>query len=134
MCCVSTQVTCGCDSISVSDTRLCRAAPQCLLLNVNCLTTYGLIVALRFAASVWHGDKDSAEVGINDDEIFLRLQDLIAEALADGLSVQGALNALSLGAVRLYLRNDIGNPFDVHFLTGIASRRVVSSQAISTII
>ena len=49
--------------------------------------------------------------GINDDEIFLRMQDLLAEAMAEGLSVQGALNALSLGAVRLYLRNDIGNPF-----------------------
>eukprot|EP01045_Picozoa_sp_COSAG04_P026066 COSAG04_NODE_3544_length_2721_cov_2.400076_3_plen_102_part_00 len=49
--------------------------------------------------------------GINDDDIFLRMQDLLAEAMAEGLSVQGALNALSLGAVRLYLRNDIGNPF-----------------------
>ena len=39
------------------------------------------------------------------------MQDLLAEAMAEGLSVQGALNALSLGAVRLYLRNDIGNPF-----------------------
>ena len=52
-----------------------------------------------------------AQKGINDDEIFLRMQDLLAEAMAEGLSVQGALNALSLGAVRLYLRNDIGNPF-----------------------
>ncbi len=39
------------------------------------------------------------------------MQDLLAEAMAEGLSVPGALNALSLGAVRLYLRNDIGNPF-----------------------
>ena len=39
------------------------------------------------------------------------MQDLLAEAMAEGLSMQGALNALSLGAVRLYLRNDIGNPF-----------------------
>ena len=49
--------------------------------------------------------------GINDDDIFLRMQDLLAEAMAEGLSVHGALNALSLSAVRLYLRNDIGNPF-----------------------
>ena len=49
--------------------------------------------------------------GINDDDIFLRMQDLLAEAMAEGLSIGGALNALSLGAVRLYLRNDIGNPF-----------------------
>ena len=48
---------------------------------------------------------------MNDDDIFLRMQDLLAEAMAEGLSMQGALNALSLGAVRLYLRNDIGNPF-----------------------
>jgi hypothetical protein len=47
----------------------------------------------------------------------------LAGAIADGLSVEGASEALSYAAGRLYLRTRTGNPFDVHMHTGLNPRR-----------
>ena len=43
--------------------------------------------------------------------------------MAGGLSVMGACEALSIGAGRRYLRTESGNPFDVHYHTGVNARR-----------
>ena len=48
---------------------------------------------------------------------------LAADALAGGLSVVGACEAQSLGAARRFLRSNTGNPFDVHYHTGMNARR-----------
>ena len=48
---------------------------------------------------------------------------LTADALAGGLSVMGACEAQSVAAARRYLRSDTGNPFDVHYHTGMSARR-----------
>jgi hypothetical protein len=47
----------------------------------------------------------------------------LAEALASGLSLEGAGEALSYGAGLLYLCATTGNPFDVHIHTGLNARR-----------
>lgn len=49
--------------------------------------------------------------------------ELTAGALAGGMSVMGACEAQSVGAARRYLRSNTGNPFDVHYHTGINARR-----------
>jgi hypothetical protein len=48
---------------------------------------------------------------------------LIAEALAGGLSLDGAGEALSIGAAWLFLRSLTGNPMDVHLHTSANLRR-----------
>ena len=48
---------------------------------------------------------------------------MLATALADGLSLEGAGEALSIGAAGLFLRSLTGNPMDVHLHTGINLRR-----------
>ena len=48
---------------------------------------------------------------------------MIVEALAGGLSLKGTAEALSYGAALLHLRTDYGNPFDVHYHTGVNTRR-----------
>jgi len=60
---------------------------------------------------------------MTDDEIFDRLAVKLAEAMAAGMSLDGAVNATSLAAVRLFLRNSVGNPMDVHYITAIGARR-----------
>ena len=60
-------------------------------------------------------------------EDFSRIAPTLAEALAGGLSMQGALHALSLGAATLQLRSDYGNPLDVHMQNGISVRRYLLS-------
>ncbi len=47
----------------------------------------------------------------------------IAKALADGLSMQGAGEALSIGAAGLFMRSLTGNPMDVHLHTSVNLRR-----------
>ncbi len=47
----------------------------------------------------------------------------VAEALAAGLSLGGAGEALSIAAGLLHLRSNSGNPFDVHLHTGVNARR-----------
>lgn len=51
------------------------------------------------------------------------LPEVVAQALAAGLSLEGAGEALSVGAARLFLRSNSANPFDVHLHTGISARR-----------
>ncbi len=48
---------------------------------------------------------------------------LLARALAEGLSLAGAGEALSIGGGLLFLRCSSGNPFEVHIHTGINARR-----------
>jgi hypothetical protein len=48
---------------------------------------------------------------------------MIAEALAGGLSMEGAGEALSIGAAGLFLRSLTGNPMDVHLHTSANVRR-----------
>ncbi|PON19121.1 hypothetical protein C2W62_04410 [Candidatus Entotheonella serta] len=48
---------------------------------------------------------------------------LISRALADGLSLEGCGESLSIGAATLYLRSAKGNPMDVHLHTGVNTRR-----------
>jgi len=52
---------------------------------------------------------------------------LLADAMAEGLSVMGTCEALSIGAGRRYLRTKSGNPFDVHYHTGVNARRYLLS-------
>ena len=47
----------------------------------------------------------------------------LGRALADGLSLEGAGEALSIGAAGLFLRSLTGNPMDVHMHTGVNLRR-----------
>lgn len=56
-------------------------------------------------------------------EDFKAIPALIARELADGLSLEGAGEALSIGAATLYLRSLGGNPMDVHLHTGANNRR-----------
>ncbi|MCZ6890503.1 MAG: hypothetical protein O7H39_18595 [Gammaproteobacteria bacterium] len=52
----------------------------------------------------------------------------MAEALAGGLSLQGAGEALSIGAAAAYLSTSYGNPMDSHLHTGTNGRRYLLSQ------
>jgi hypothetical protein len=48
---------------------------------------------------------------------------MLGKALADGLSLEGTGEGLSIGAASLFLRSLTGNPMDVHLHTGINLRR-----------
>ena len=63
----------------------------------------------------------SDRIGALDD--FSKIPPLLAAALAGGLSLAGAGEAMSVGAALLFLRSDSGNPFDIHNHTGINVRR-----------
>ena len=52
----------------------------------------------------------------------------IARALADGLSLEGAGEALSVGAATAYLSTSYGNPMDSHLHTGVNNRRYLIAQ------
>ncbi len=74
------------------------------------------------------GEDEDAAVGALGERIgigtpFAEIPDLVAEALAGGLSLAGVAEAMSCGAALLHLRTDYGNPFDVHLHTGINTRR-----------
>ncbi len=47
----------------------------------------------------------------------------MAQALADGLSLDGAGEALSIGAAAAYISTSYGNPMDSHLHTGTTNRR-----------
>jgi hypothetical protein len=53
---------------------------------------------------------------------------MLARALADGLSLEGAGEALSVGGSTLFLRSQTGNPMDVHLNTGANTRRYLIRQ------
>jgi hypothetical protein len=54
--------------------------------------------------------------------------ELMAKALADGLSLEGAGEALSYGSALAYLSTSYGNPMDSHLHTGTNNRRYLLSK------
>ncbi len=83
-----------------------------------------LNIGIRLAGG---GDETAAigdladRIGALDD--FNKIPAMLASALADGLSLAGTGEAMSVGAALLFLRSDSGNPFDIHNHTGINVRR-----------
>ena len=74
------------------------------------------------------GDDETAPIGelgkaIGRCDLYDDIPVLLAGALAEGLSLEGAGEALSIGAAGLFLRSLTGNPMDVHLHTGINLRR-----------
>lgn len=74
------------------------------------------------------GADETATIGRLGDAIgycdkYAEIPVMVARALADGLSVEGAGEALSIGAASLFLRSLSGNPMDVHLHTGVNLRR-----------
>jgi hypothetical protein len=74
------------------------------------------------------GDDETAKIGelgeaIGHVEAYTEIPKMIAQALADGLSMEGAGEALSIGAAGLFLRSLTGNPMDVHLHTSANLRR-----------
>ena len=63
-------------------------------------------------------------IGLNDCA-FDDIPETTAKALAEGLSLEGTGEALSLAASDLFLRLDTSNPMDVHMHTGVNARRHV---------
>jgi len=51
------------------------------------------------------------------------LPPVVARAMDAGLSLEGTLEAMSIGGARIFLRSHTANPFDVHIFTGLAARR-----------
>jgi len=74
------------------------------------------------------GDDETAAVGQLGEAIgacddYNEIPKMLAQALADGLSLEGAGEALSIGAAGLFLRSLTGNPMDVHLHTSANLRR-----------
>jgi hypothetical protein len=74
------------------------------------------------------GEDETAAIGqlgeaIGACDIYAEIPKMLARALADGLSLEGAGEALSIGAASLFLRSLTGNPMDVHLHTGVNLRR-----------
>jgi hypothetical protein len=83
----------------------------------------------RFAT----GEDETAAITALAGEIgrvnrFGGIPELLAGALADGLSLEGAGEALSVGGSTLFLRSQTGNPMDVHINTGANTRRYLLRQ------
>ena len=74
------------------------------------------------------GADETAMVGrigetIGGCNVYSEIPELLAKALAAGLSLEGAGEALSIGAAGLFLRSLTGNPMDVHLHTSANVRR-----------
>jgi hypothetical protein len=74
------------------------------------------------------GDDETPAIGrlgeaIGQCNVFADIPVMLARALADGLSLEGAGEALSIGAAGLFLRSLTGNPMDVHLHTSVNLRR-----------
>src|SRR6185437_12943120 len=74
------------------------------------------------------GDDETIAIGrlgksIQNVEEYTVIPGMIAAALAKGLSLEGAGEALSIGAAGLFLRSLTGNPMDVHLHTSANLRR-----------
>jgi len=61
------------------------------------------------------------EIGATD--VISSLPEAIARAMGKGLSLEGTIEAISIGGGRIFLRSHSNNPFDVHIHTGAAARR-----------
>jgi hypothetical protein len=78
------------------------------------------------------GDDETDAVGalgtaIGQCDVYDEIPVLIAKALGDGLSLEGAGEAMSIGAAGLFLRSLTGNPMDVHLHTTANLRRYLLS-------
>merc|ERR1719163_2419773 len=51
--------------------------------------------------------------------VFHRISEKIADALAKGMSLEGALDTVSIMAARFYIKQTVGNPMDTHMLNSI---------------
>ncbi|HEX3860881.1 MAG TPA: hypothetical protein VHY35_04255 [Stellaceae bacterium] len=74
------------------------------------------------------GDDETIAIGrlgksIGQVEEYVQIPAMIARALSRGLSLNGAGEALSIGAAGLFLRSLTGNPMDVHMHTSANLRR-----------
>ena len=74
------------------------------------------------------GDDETAAIGalgeaIGQVDVYAEIPPLMAQALADGLSLEGGGEALSIGAAGLFMRSLTGNPMDVHLHTSANLRR-----------
>jgi hypothetical protein len=74
------------------------------------------------------GDDETPAIGrlgeaIRDCDDFNEIPKMMAQALVDGLSMEGAGEALSIGAAGLFMRSLTGNPMDVHLHTSVNIRR-----------
>jgi len=70
------------------------------------------------------GADETAAIGrlgeaIRQSDVFAEIPKLLAQGLVDGLSLEGAGEALSIGAAGLFLRSLTGNPMDVHLHTSV---------------
>ena len=79
------------------------------------------------------GDDETKAIGelgeaIGRVDVFAEIPKLMAKALADGLSLEGGGEALSIGAAGLFLRSLGGNPMDVHLHTSVNLRRWLLRQ------
>ncbi|HWM79677.1 MAG TPA: hypothetical protein VNS56_19005 [Methylomirabilota bacterium] len=79
------------------------------------------------------GDDETAAITALADEIgrcskFTEIPEMVAQALGDGLSLEGAGEGLSVGGSTLFLRSQTGNPMDVHINTGANTRRYLLRQ------
>src|SRR5207245_1048266 len=94
------------------------------------IAQFGLLEReLRFAS----GEDETASITALADAIgrcskFSEVPGLLARALADGLSLEGAGEGLSVGGSKLFLRSQTGNPMDVHINTGANTRRYLLRQ------
>jgi len=73
-------------------------------------------------------EEETAAIGelgeaIGRVDVFAEIPVLMAKALVSGLSLDGAGEALSIGAASLFLRSLGGNPMDVHLHTSVNIRR-----------
>jgi len=66
------------------------------------------------------------EIGRRND--FAEIPEMLAHALAGGMSLQGVGESLSVGGSTLFLRSQTGNPMDVHINTGANTRRYLLRQ------
>jgi hypothetical protein len=79
------------------------------------------------------GEDETAAITALADEIgrchrFSEVPEMLARALGNGLSLEGAGEALSVGGSTLFLRSQTGNPMDVHINTGANTRRYLLRQ------
>jgi hypothetical protein len=79
------------------------------------------------------GEDETAAVAALADEIgrcskFAQVPEMLAGALANGLSLEGVGEGLSVGGSTLFLRSQTGNPMDVHINTGANTRRYLLRQ------
>ena len=79
------------------------------------------------------GDDETAAIGKLGETIgcvdsFAEIPVLVSEALVAGLSMEGAGEAMSIGAAALFMRSLGGNPMDVHLHTSINLRRYLLRQ------